>query len=121
MKNAIILLLISVLFLACAGNSKKVGNKESTNDKANKTAVQPVNDYTLEMFDQVQMGMNIAEVVKIMKKEGVLLTQASGTADQSASGKVTAKMYTWTNKDASYIEVTFVEGIVVSKNNINLK
>ncbi|HOY38079.1 MAG: hypothetical protein KBB11_00540 [Bacteroidales bacterium] len=117
MKNAALLILVFALF-ACSGSPRK---PQSNNTDTTKTSeVKPVNEYTVDMYNKIEVGMNLADVKNILLKDGVLLTQASSTANQQGAGKISAKLYTWTNKDGSYIEITFVEGIVVTKNKVNL-
>jgi len=112
MKNLLIFLTVSMFVASCNSNAPKTAN-QSASEK-------PAAQFTLAMYDQINIGMNMAEVVAVMKKDGVLLTQATSSGNETGAGKVTAKIYTWTNPDGSYIEVTFVEGISISKNKVNL-
>lgn len=70
---------------------------------------------TAEMYDKIETGMTIDEVVNIIGGEGAL-------ASESEVGGLNAQVYTWYGKDGiSNANITFSNGKVQSKAQIGLE
>lgn len=68
---------------------------------------------TLDKYNSVKEGMSLEEVNKILG-EGELITE-NKIMDMGSS------MYAWINKDASNCNITFQDGVVTMKAQLNLK
>jgi len=69
---------------------------------------------TLAKFNQIQNGMTITQVQKLIGNEGKLL-------GSSSSGNITGKVFWWQNPEGSNALVEFKNDQVVSKSQAGLK
>lgn len=107
----IIFLLMIMVAAAASNNSDNTSTVNSNNVFESKSQSGVA---TLEIFNQVEIGMSYEEVVQLVGAEGTLSTE-SGYANQ------TMKVYYWYSSNGiSNMTISFMNGKVSAKNQIGL-
>jgi hypothetical protein len=108
---------LTIGIAACGSTSSSSGTTSSGSQPASTPAAQPANDgkATMAEFNQLQAGMTLQDVQKVIGSPGKL--QSS-----SAAGGMQVDMYQWDgDKFGSQVMVQFQDGKVFTKSQFGLQ
>ncbi len=114
MKNLLVPALVAIALVGCS--TAPQASTASNSSQAAKS--DQAKTFSKAQYDKVQNGMTLAEVQKVFGADGKEVTQSES---EVMGQKMVMAVHTWQNPDFSNASVTFQNGKVAGKAQINLK